>query len=618
MYRKRNNFHQNIARAILLEKCRPFVTEEALARFSQTARVQEEIELFSQNFLAVWDHWSKEKGAATMEAAKPAEEMAKETDQFGEDGESGTGFPLAEKTPVDSALPEKIVDNQVHLREEKGHVEDGNASSKEHGDPEAIPTADGSYPVDREGDGEEVGLPNPPIEHQNHKPPPTNDKPPGVNLAKEPAKPMEKPQARFRLANATVDRDYTDALAIECPADISVTKITGLSDAGLEYDPKETTVTGRPVKPGEFKLSAQYRLKTDPDAGTWSQDFTFIVNPNPRSLWKEIPSDPNAPFSKPDNANQGKLGHGPWMLAAASRRGRSHAHVGGCRDDDFYLIASNTSGWHVLAVSDGAGSAKFSREGARIAARRASEVLADRLDELSTKLEEAVLAWQQGRAGETADEQKKSLEQSLYEAFRLAVYEPVKEIDQLAKGEDGNYRNFYTTLLLCAHKTIGDEQFVAGYWIGDGALAVYAEGEYIQLLGESDGGEYAGQTRFLDPSAVSSEEILRRIRFDSRPEISAVLLMTDGVSDPKFETDANLQRQEKWDGFWKKIKPQLDKTPEKTSKNFLDWLGFWSPGNHDDRTLAVLYPEPTVTGTTSADTPEDVPKEKITEGSGDE
>jgi len=451
-----------------------------------------------------------------------------------------------------------------------------------------------------------------------------------VNLAKETVKPAAKPQVRFRLVNATVGRDYADELAIECPADILVTQITdppgtSLSEIGLKYDPKEATVKGCPIKPGEFKLSAQYRLKADPNGGSWSQDFTFIVNPDPQSLWKDIPSDPNVLFPKSDNINEGKPGHSPWMLAAASRRGRSHAHVGGCRDDDFCLMPSNPTDWHVLAVSDGAGSAKFSREGARIAVGSASKILGERLDELDAKLGESVEKWQQGRVDERRDEigeHEKALKQLLYTAFSSAVYEPVKEIHELAKKEGLNYRDFYATLLLCAHKIIGNEQFVTGYWIGDGALAVYAEDEYIKLLGESDGGEYAGQTRFLDADAVSSQEkIIQRIRFDSRPNLSAVFLMTDGVSDPKFDTDANLQKQDKWDEFWKEIKPQLDKDPEQTSKDLLDWLKFWSPGNHDDRTLALLYPESVVTGTTSADTAaEETPREETpdTEATGDE
>nr|VFK28994.1 MAG: Serine/threonine protein phosphatase PrpC [Candidatus Kentron sp. MB] len=416
---------------------------------------------------------------------------------------------------------------------------------------------------------------------QNQNKEPSNGMPAAI--------PDHKPQIRIRLPNATVEREYDGGLNVEYSEPIEVTNVTGLSVTGLEYDRENAVVKGTPTRSGEFPLSIQYRLRENPASGAWSQPFTFIVNPDPKKLWENHDPDPELPFWKPENVQTGKSGQAPWLLAAASRRGRSHAHAGKHRDDDFCLISGNSNGWHILAVSDGAGSAKFSREGARIAVKRASEVLADELDKLDMRLEEVITKWQQSRS-EGGNEHGKAVEDLLFNAFRLAVHRPVEEIHGLAKKQGLEYRDFYATLLLCAHKTIGNQQFVAGYWIGDGAMAIYAEGEYIKLLGESDGGEYAGQTRFLDPSAVSSQEnIMQRICFGSRPEISAVFLMTDGVSDPKFEADADLKSQEKWGDLWKEIKPQLDKDPQKTSENFLHWLGFWSPGNHDDRTLAMLY-----------------------------
>ena len=66
--------------------------------------------------------------------------------------------------------------------------------------------------------------------------------------------------------------------------------------------------------------------------------------------------------------------------------------------------------------------------------------------------------------------------------------------------------------------------------------------------------------------------------------------MTDGVSDAKFETDANLHNPAKWWDLWRELPhrgPEED--GEAARKNLLEWLNFWSPGNHDDRTLAFLY-----------------------------
>ena len=67
--------------------------------------------------------------------------------------------------------------------------------------------------------------------------------------------------------------------------------------------------------------------------------------------------------------------------------------------------------------------------------------------------------------------------------------------------------------------------------------------------------------------------------------------MTDGISDPFFETDANLAKKEKWDELWENLVNEVDFSDDnKNSKNqLLKWLDFWSPGNHDDRTIAILY-----------------------------
>nr|VFK65547.1 MAG: hypothetical protein BECKUNK1418G_GA0071005_106513 [Candidatus Kentron sp. UNK]VFK71519.1 MAG: hypothetical protein BECKUNK1418H_GA0071006_107013 [Candidatus Kentron sp. UNK] len=300
MYRKKNGFHQDIARAVLLGRCQTPITEEKLARFTETPWVRAGIDqMLAQGFLGIWKHWDREEGTATREPTEPVEKTTSkvgESDkgESGKDGDPVSNSHVAGKS-LDSSLPKKVVDDPAPLPEEKGHVEAGSASSKEHDRPEAIPVPDGSHPAGQEDDGGKVAPPGPPVEPQNQKPPPTDGKPPSVNLAKEPAKPMARPQARFRLANATVGRDYADELGIECLQDISVTRITGLSDLGLEYDQEKAMIKGRPTKSGEFPLSAQYRLRVDPGSGTWSQDFIFIVNSDPRSLWKDIASQPSFP-----------------------------------------------------------------------------------------------------------------------------------------------------------------------------------------------------------------------------------------------------------------------------------------------------------------------------------
>jgi hypothetical protein len=64
--------------------------------------------------------------------------------------------------------------------------------------------------------------------------------------------------------------------------------------------------------------------------------------------------------------------------------------------------------------------------------------------------------------------------------------------------------------------------------------------------------------------------------------------MTDGVSDPRFETDNGLRSDEKWTQLVNELSPLLadaGQAPERLA----EWLNFFSPGNHDDRTLVLAW-----------------------------
>ena len=88
--------------------------------------------------------------------------------------------------------------------------------------------------------------------------------------------------------------------------------------------------------------------------------------------------------------------------------------------------------------------------------------------------------------------------------------------------------------------------------------------------------------------------LYQRLRFNIVDDFTALFLMSDGVSDPKFETDANLNNPDKWDALWDDLKEngvELTDDNEASKDQLLEWLDFWSPGNHDDRTIAILYEE---------------------------
>jgi hypothetical protein len=129
--------------------------------------------------------------------------------------------------------------------------------------------------------------------------------------------------------------------------------------------------------------------------------------------------------------------------------------------------------------------------------------------------------------------------------------------------------------------------FLSTFWMGDGAIAAYGPSGKVRLMGVPDSGEYAGQTRFLDRAALVDQGFSKRVQIGFWADITAILLMTDGISDPRFETDNGLVDPSKWDALWNEILPYLSgSNPE---QNLLSWLDFLTPGHHDDRTIALLW-----------------------------
>ena len=123
--------------------------------------------------------------------------------------------------------------------------------------------------------------------------------------------------------------------------------------------------------------------------------------------------------------------------------------------------------------------------------------------------------------------------------------------------------------------------------MGDGAIAAYGPRGKVRLMGTPDSGEFAGQTRFLDRAALNDQGFGKRLGLGRYFGLNAVILMTDGISDPRFETDNGLADAANWDALWDEISPHL--TSPDPANSLVEWLNFFTPGHHDDRTIAVLW-----------------------------
>ena len=348
---------------------------------------------------------------------------------------------------------------------------------------------------------------------------------------------------------------------------------------GVAFDESSGELRGTPVADGDHTLSLQWSS----DGLSWqSGECLLIVNPDPRSLWKNTDPPADGPYWKANT--DGALIVAPnYKIAAASRRGRSHEHIGSFRDDDFFVKHDAVSGWSVLIVADGAGSAKSSRWGSKLAVAAAGGHIAANLSgEFGARMTKELARWSSDMGAAS-----KAMNTPFYLLFQEASKLAVQAIESEATTKGVPPKEYSTTLLAAAVRRDGNETFLATFWMGDGAIAAYGPRGKVRLMGAPDSGEYAGQTRFLDRSALNDQGFGKRIVLGRYTGLDAVILMTDGISDPRFETDNGLVDSAKWDGLWDEIAPSLSSSEPDTA--LTNWLEFFSPGHHDDRTIAVLW-----------------------------
>lgn len=283
--------------------------------------------------------------------------------------------------------------------------------------------------------------------------------------------------------------------------------------------------------------------------------------------------EPSADSLWPKNHQEQKVDRENGLFMAR-RRGRSHEHDAKyCDDDGDYW--HHPSGWTVLVVADGAGSAEYSREGSRLAVSTVIEEMQCWLTpEKIAECDLCLKNWQ-------------SSHNSFYQIFYVQFFEickkAINKIKALAESNNFKERQFATTLLATVSKTVSGTTYVATLWIGDGAIVAYRSGA-SRLLGLPDSGAFVGQTRFLDANYLQ-QHYSSSVSIAAIERAESLILMTDGVSDPKFKSDAEIEDVKYWDLLWQEIKPKLES--EDPGPALLEWLHFPARGYHDDRTLAI-------------------------------
>jgi hypothetical protein len=404
---------------------------------------------------------------------------------------------------------------------------------------------------------------------------------PGAAPPHTPSQPPVLAKLKISLPNAKVNQEYLEAVtALDTNGHvIAIDDIELDATFGLSFDTQSSHIQGLPTTAGTVALKIKW---TNSKGQPFYYMMNLVVIADPKSLWNNIEPPESAPYFK-KNTDSLFISEHPVRIAAASRRGRSHEHNGSFRDDDFFIHADPASGWSTLIVADGAGSARFSRKGSEIATTEFGALIlaatnGDRGTELTNQLE---------RWDDSSDAQK-SISAHFQKLFQEASVAAIKKIEAEAQSIPTSVKDYSTTLLVAVTKRVKTRTFIVAFWVGDGVIAAYGPRGKVRVMGQPDGGEHAGQTVFLDARVVmDGPSFFKRITMGFFSDITSILLMTDGVSDPKFETDSELSDPSKWDALWSEISPLLYmQSPEQA---LLNWLEFYSPKHHDDRTIAVLW-----------------------------
>ena len=399
------------------------------------------------------------------------------------------------------------------------------------------------------------------------------------------------------VLNATVGKSYETKFDFDKFKwkDIAAFKFEGLEEAGLHYDEKTRQITGVPTQSGDRKITFKFKVNGQPEDAPYNEKIlTLIINPDPKSLWKNLESDKNDPYWKEDNVTVFSPIGGRYILVS-SKRGRSHANVGSFREDDFAFKELH-NGWNIVVVGDGAGSARASRKGSVIACNGIVDYFLQETSIESMKEFDTLLQQYKNDAGE---EIQKKINLFVYNNLGKAVFQVHKQLEEFAAKEGISLKDLSTTLVFTLFKKYDVGYALLSFGVGDCPMAVLNKDlSEVILMNWIDVGEFGGGTRFITmPEIFRDRKFATRFTFKLVDDFSYLFLMSDGIYDPKFVVEANLPNIKKWQEFLDdlngknedRIKVELSADNKDITNQLSAWMDFWSTGNHDDRTLAIVF-----------------------------
>lgn len=273
--------------------------------------------------------------------------------------------------------------------------------------------------------------------------------------------------------------------------------------------------------------------------------------------WRHLPSNTLDMYYYPEEHTASMNGAAGYKLAAASHRGKTHAHQGTFREDAVALGA--TDHWNIMAVADGAGTADLARVGSNLAVTRAVDAIKD---------------------AQPDDPTTEDLSRAIWAGLK-AAYQAVKGF---ATEHEVGISDLSSTLQLLIHWPMRRGCLLAVAHVGDGIITAETEdGQYYLLTDPDTDPDDSSRTLFLTSGPLRQwMERARVYQFDEPLDI--VALMTDGLSGD-LEPYAELLHTHLFETLRHRV---LCYPLKQRERALLAMISYDRRGSFDDRTLAVL------------------------------
>ena len=262
-----------------------------------------------------------------------------------------------------------------------------------------------------------------------------------------------------------------------------------------DEDGKSLVICGTAKAVGHLKIDLVYKNR-DPR----KQDIVYrlsvlYVKPH----LEPIPTDPNAPFQVEATYSKTLEIDKKCRIIGCSIRGESHELYGEFRDDRFDFIYDGKKHIGAVVVSDGAGSAEFSRKGAEIICTTFCDITARSIEK--------------GEFDVLSDQNSKNAFDVCKKTFVDIVLKTQKALEDFAGENKMEYSKLYATMLAYIFARRKNDIALISFAVGDGAMVAINADDAVDLA-EFDHGEFQNETCFLDKKLVSDESNLtKRFKF---------------------------------------------------------------------------------------------------------